>query len=166
MMAFLAFSSAFLDSWMEFSTSAWHWAMSASSFFLVFIRLVFCKENDIPEVQVPFQHLERLEGRQLGRKEVNRENIPLLIFHMGEKNEKDTVSLLIGQKVPRQTQELYITELRSSCCGSAITNLASIQEDVGLILGLSLSGLSIWHCQELWCRSQTRLGAGVAVAVV
>ena len=29
-----------------------------------------------------------------------------------------------------------------------------------------LSGLRIWHCHELWCRSQTRLGCGVAVAVV
>ena len=30
----------------------------------------------------------------------------------------------------------------------------------------SLNGLRIWHCRELWCRSQTRLGSGVAVAVV
>ena len=29
-----------------------------------------------------------------------------------------------------------------------------------------LSGLRIWHCRELWCRSQTRLGSCVAVAVV
>ena len=28
-----------------------------------------------------------------------------------------------------------------------------------------LSGLRIWRCPELWCRSQTRLGSGVAVAV-
>ena len=24
----------------------------------------------------------------------------------------------------------------------------------------------IWHCRELWCRSQMRLGSGVAVALV
>ena len=31
----------------------------------------------------------------------------------------------------------------------------------------SLSGLRIWHCcHELWCRSQTRLRSGVAVALV
>ena len=31
----------------------------------------------------------------------------------------------------------------------------------------SFSGLRIWHCHELlWCRSQTRLGSGIAVAVV
>ena len=29
-----------------------------------------------------------------------------------------------------------------------------------------LSGLTIWHCRELWYRSQTRLGSGIAVAVV
>ena len=28
------------------------------------------------------------------------------------------------------------------------------------------SGLRIWHCHELWCRSQTQLRSGVAVAVV
>ena len=28
-----------------------------------------------------------------------------------------------------------------------------------------LSGLRIWHCCELWCRSQTRLGSRVAVAL-
>ena len=30
----------------------------------------------------------------------------------------------------------------------------------------SLSGLKIQHCHGLWCRSQTRLGSGVAMAVV
>ena len=30
----------------------------------------------------------------------------------------------------------------------------------------SLSGLRIWHCRELWCRSQMRLRSCVAVAVV
>ena len=30
----------------------------------------------------------------------------------------------------------------------------------------SLSGLRIQRCPELWCRSQTQLGSGVAVAVV
>ena len=30
----------------------------------------------------------------------------------------------------------------------------------------SLSGLRIWCCQELCCRSQTQLRSGVAVAVV
>ena len=29
----------------------------------------------------------------------------------------------------------------------------------------SLSGLRIWHCGELWCRSKTWLGSGIAVAM-
>ena len=28
-----------------------------------------------------------------------------------------------------------------------------------------LSGLKIWCCCELWCRLQTQLGSGVAVAL-
>ena len=27
----------------------------------------------------------------------------------------------------------------------------------------SISGLKIWHCRELWCRSQSRLRSDVAV---
>ena len=30
----------------------------------------------------------------------------------------------------------------------------------------SFSGLMIWHCREWWCRLQTRLRSGVAVALV
>ena len=30
---------------------------------------------------------------------------------------------------------------------------------------VSLSGLRIWHCHKLWCRSKTRLGPCIAVAV-
>ena len=29
----------------------------------------------------------------------------------------------------------------------------------------SLSGSEIWHFHTLWCRSQTQLGSGIAVAV-
>ena len=36
-----------------------------------------------------------------------------------------------------------------------------------LVRSLALiSGLEIWHCHELWCSSQTRLGSSVGVAVV
>ena len=52
----------------------------------------------------------------------------------------------------------------SSHQGSAVMNPTSIQEDVD-----SIHGLAQWakdqRCGELWCRSQTRLGSGVAVAV-
>ena len=56
------------------------------------------------------------------------------------------------------------TKIGSSCCGSAETNLTSIHEDTDPIPAL-FSGLRIQHCCELWCRSQTWLGSGVAVAV-
>ena len=45
-----------------------------------------------------------------------------------------------------------------------LTNPTSIHEDLGLIPGL-LSGLRIWHSCDLWCRSKTQLGSGVAMAV-
>ena len=55
----------------------------------------------------------------------------------------------------------------SSHHGSAVMNPTSIQEDSRMrtqSLAL-LSELRIQHCGELWCRSQTRLGSCVAVAV-
>ena len=46
-----------------------------------------------------------------------------------------------------------------------LMNPASIHEDAGSILP-SLSGLRIRHCRELGCRSQQRLGSGIAVTVM
>ena len=43
-------------------------------------------------------------------------------------------------------------------------SLASMRTQVRPLA--SVSGLRIQHCRELWCRSQTQLGYGVAVAVV
>ena len=60
---------------------------------------------------------------------------------------------------------LIIRKMWSSHQGSVERNLTSIHEDAGLILA-SFSGLRIPSCHELWCRSKTQLGAGVAVAVV
>ena len=45
-----------------------------------------------------------------------------------------------------------------------LTNLTSIREDAGSILGLD-QWLRIGCCCELWCRSQMQLGSPVAVAV-
>ena len=47
-----------------------------------------------------------------------------------------------------------------------LMNPSSIHEDVGVRSLASLSGSGIWCCYELQCRSQTRLGSGIAVAVV
>ena len=46
-----------------------------------------------------------------------------------------------------------------------LTNPTSIHEDTGSIPGLA-QRVRIWHCGELWCRSQTWLRSRVAVAVV
>ena len=54
--------------------------------------------------------------------------------------------------------------MRSSHCDSVVMNPASIHEDMGRSLA-PLSGLRIWHCLELWCRSQMQLGSGIAVAL-
>ena len=54
--------------------------------------------------------------------------------------------------------------VRSSCCGSAETNLTSIHDEAGLIPGLA-QGFGIPSCHELWCRSQMWLESCAAVAV-
>ena len=48
---------------------------------------------------------------------------------------------------------------------SDVTNPTSIHEGVSLIPGLA-QWVKDWHCWELWCTLQTRLGSSVAVAVV
>ena len=62
-------------------------------------------------------------------------------------------------------KHLKIKQDWSSHCGLVITNPTSIPEDSFLSLAL-LSGLRIWHCHELWCRSKMRLGSCIAMAVV
>ena len=51
----------------------------------------------------------------------------------------------------------------NSHCDAVETNLTSIHE-VSVPSLASLSGLEIWHCPDLWCRSQ--LGSWVAVAPI
>ena len=53
--------------------------------------------------------------------------------------------------------------MRSSCCGSVVTNPTSIHEDMVWSLA-PLSGLRIWRCHKLWCRSWMWLGSGIDVA--
>ena len=52
----------------------------------------------------------------------------------------------------------------SAHCSVVEKNLTSIHENASSSLAL-LSGLGIWHCCELWCRSQMELRSHVAVAV-
>ena len=53
----------------------------------------------------------------------------------------------------------------SSHRGAVETNLTRNREVADSIPG-SLSGLRIRCCREPWCRSQTQLGSGIAVALV
>ena len=86
----------------------------------------------------------------------------------------DWVILLYSRKLtehckPAIMEEIKIIikkkKIRSSHHGTAETNLIRSHEVSGRSLA-SLSGLRIWCCCELWCRLQTLLGSGVAVAVV
>ena len=61
--------------------------------------------------------------------------------------------------------QIYKFQGWSSHRGSVETNLTSIHEDAGSILGLAQCWLRVCRCRELWCRSQMRLRSGVAVAV-
>ena len=55
--------------------------------------------------------------------------------------------------------------LGSSCCGAAETDPTGSHEVGGLIPGLA-QWVRIRRCGERWCRSQTRLESGIAVAMV
>ena len=57
---------------------------------------------------------------------------------------------------------LIKNKYRNSHCGATETNLTRNHEVPSLV---SLSGLRIWHCGELWCRLQVQLGSCVAVVV-
>ena len=54
---------------------------------------------------------------------------------------------------------------RSSHCGPVETNLTRNHEVSGFDPGLA-TGLRIWRCYELWCKSQMRLRSCIAVAMV
>ena len=53
-------------------------------------------------------------------------------------------------------EEIESYEIGSSHCGSVETNLTSAMRMQFPSLA-SLSGLLIWCCREVWCRSQTQL---------
>ena len=59
--------------------------------------------------------------------------------------------LQIRDKIPWHRKSRISTW--NFCCGLAKTNLTSIHEDTVWFLAL-LIGLRIWHCHQLWCKSQ------------
>ena len=58
---------------------------------------------------------------------------------------------------------MKMSSIGSSHCGAEEMNPTNIHKDAGLIPSLTM--LRIWHCCELWCRSQMRLKPRVAVAL-
>ena len=64
----------------------------------------------------------------------------------------------------RLTDWIKKQEPRSSCHGTEEMNPTRNHEVVVQSLD-SLSELRIQHCHKLWCRSETRLGFGIAVAL-
>ena len=71
---------------------------------------------------------------------------------------------------PSLLWKTWMLEIKNNCIGVPIAAqrkriwLASMRTQVRSLA--SLSGLRIWCCHELWCRSQMQLGFSVAVAVV
>ena len=79
--------------------------------------------------------------------------------------------LVLGSLNPSlswQSPALTLRRTLGSCHhGSAVTKPTSVPEDAGLIPGLAQwIRVRIRRCHELWCRSQTQLRSGMAVAVV
>ena len=68
------------------------------------------------------------------------------------------------KSVIRESPLIQETPKSQNSCGSSAGFFTSIHEDAGSILGLS--GLRIRRCHEPWCRSQTKLGTGMVMAVV
>ena len=66
-----------------------------------------------------------------------------------------------GLKLEERESEIWTWEFLLWLCGLR-TGLVSIRFSRSLV---SLSGLRIQHCCELWCRSKTHLGSHVAVAM-
>jgi len=66
----------------------------------------------------------------------------------------------------RETRHVKKCVRRVPVVAQCLTNPTGILEEPGVQSLASLSGLSIWNCHKLWCRSQMLFGSRVAVAVV
>ena len=85
--------------------------------------------------------------------------------------EKSLTEFALRQSQERSYMEWLLEEdvrLGVGSCGILIvaqwkpTRLVSMRMQFRSLA--SLSGLRIWRCHELWCRSQTQLGSGTAMA--
>ena len=96
-------------------------------------------------------HRHRLQGRS---------KLPTWDLQLPDPGYKTTVLLRF-----KEINKLENTCKRSSHCGSVVTNLTGIRENVGSIPGLNQSVKDL-ALPRAWRRSQTRLKSHVAVAVV
>ena len=68
--------------------------------------------------------------------------------------------------IPKETKKLFKKNPKTGVpiLAQQLTNTTSIHEDIDLIRDLA-QWIKIWHCRELWCKLQMRLGSHIAVAV-
>ena len=80
-------------------------------------------------------------------------------------SDKGLISKILRKKQKQIINNLtLIWAVESACCGSAERNTTSNHEDMGWTPGPS-QWVKVWCCRGLWCRSQTHLRSGIAVAV-
>ena len=76
----------------------------------------------------------------------------------------DSFLFLVAKAFGHEVNIYQECVLGSSHHGSAVSDPNSITRMWVRSLAL-LSGVRIWHCHELWCRLQSRLGSRIAVAL-
>ena len=74
----------------------------------------------------------------------------LLTLNLGSGSKTDRIQETVtgGVPVAAQRKQIWLGSMRMQVRSPELLN-----------------GLRIWHCRELWCRSQMRLRSGIAVAV-
>ena len=117
------------------------------------------------EAHGPVRGADSLPGEDSGQADSQRahEHRGMTGYRPGRRHGQGEVGK--SKHAEPRTVALKTVTLWSFCRGSAEMNPTSIHED-GVRCLTWLSGLRVRSCHELWCKSQTRLGSGFAVAMV